>query len=196
MYLEIIRDVAFYRVLFEIDQDLAEETRRKGCPFCGGPLHYAKYPRVGRGGPDGLPDELRQRLGLCCGRPGCRKRVLPPSCLFHGRRWHWGAVVLVATTLLQQRTSGWNVDRLTGKLGISASRATLVRWLRYFRESFPTSAWWQRLRGRVGAEVGDPGLPGSLVARFEQATGDPARGLVACLRFLALGSLPPLGRHA
>jgi len=168
MYLEIIRDAAFYRVLFAMDQDLAEETRRKGCPICGGPLHYAKYPRVGRGGPEGLPNELRQRLGLCCGRTGCRKRVLPPSCLFHGRRWHWGAVMLVATTLLQQRTSGWNVDRLMGTLGIGASRTTLVRWLRYFRESFPSSAWWQRLRGRVVAEVGDAGLPGNLVAHFEQ----------------------------
>ena len=196
MYLEIIRDVAFYRVLFVIDQELAEEIRRKGCPFCGGPLHYAKYPRVGRGGPAGLPDELRQRLGLCCGRPGCRRRVLPPSCLFLGRRWHWGAVVLVATTLLQQRTSGWNVDRLMGKLGISASRTTLVRWLRYFRESFPSSSWWQRLRGRVCAQVGDADLPASLIAHFEQTTGAPARGLVACLRFLALGRSPPLGRHA
>ena len=196
MYLEIIRDAAFYRALFAIDQDLAEETRRKGCPFCGGALHYAKYPRVGRGGPDGLAAELRQRLGLCCGRAGCRRRVLPPSCLFHGRRWHWGAVVLVAMTLLQQRTSGWNVDRLMGRLGISASRSTLVRWFRYFRESFPSSALWQRLRGRVCARVGDGDLPGDLVVHFEQAAGDPASGLVACLRFLALGGHPPLGRHA
>jgi len=38
MYHDLPRDASFWSFLFAIDQDLAEETRKKGCP-CGGHLH-------------------------------------------------------------------------------------------------------------------------------------------------------------
>ena len=41
------------------------------------------------------------RLSFCCGREGCRRRVLPPSVLFWGRRVYWAAVVLVVTAPCQ-----------------------------------------------------------------------------------------------
>lgn len=196
MYLDIVRDADFFRLLLKIDRDLEEQTRRSGCPHCGGHLHKARYDRSGVGGPPGLPPECRRRLSLCCGRRGCRRRVLPPSVLFMGRRWYWAPVILVAMVMLGQRTSGWNVASLARTAGIEASQATLVRWQKWFREMFPTTSWWQRLRGRISPVVRDCGLPDGLVLHFEEEAGDARRGLEACLRFLASGWLPwPVG-HA
>jgi hypothetical protein len=86
-------------------------------------------------------------LGLCCDREGCRERVLPPSVLFWGRRVYWGVVLLVVTALRQQRLEGFTAQRVQDLFGIR--RPTLNRWMRYFREIFPRSGSWQRVRGRV-----------------------------------------------
>ncbi len=51
---DLAMDPRFYLVLHRIDRELAEETRAKGCPFCGGALHYATYRRAPRGGPEDL----------------------------------------------------------------------------------------------------------------------------------------------
>ena len=56
-------NATFWAFLFTIDQDLAETTRRRGCP-CGGRLHRADYPRKPRGGPDTLPDDLQDQIQL------------------------------------------------------------------------------------------------------------------------------------
>lgn len=103
---------------------------------------------------------------------------------------------MVAMVLLQQRMSGWNVAKLAKTLGIEASQATLVRWQEWFRETFPVTAWWQRLRGRISPTVRDDGLPGNLVLHFEHEAGDARRGPEACLRFLASGWLPGRVGHA
>lgn len=182
---ELLSDVSLFRVLHKIDQDLAEECRQSGCPFCQGPLHYASYFRKPRGGPKDIPEEYQKRLSLCCSREECRRRVLPPSCLFMGRKVYWQAVMLVSMTLRQRRPNGVAVNRLMRMFSIS--RSTLVRWIQYFRTVFPTTAQWQRLRGRVSTVVGDVGLPGNLVCHFLSHSSDPLTGLVGCLRFLASG---------
>jgi hypothetical protein len=76
------------------------------------------------------------RLSLCCGRIGCRRRVLPPSVLFWGRRVYWAAVFLVVVALRQGRTRGYTVERLKALFGVT--RPTLARWMRYFQQVFPT----------------------------------------------------------
>ena len=48
MYHDLPRTARFWSFLFAIDQDLAETTRKQGCP-CGGRLHCANYPRKPRG---------------------------------------------------------------------------------------------------------------------------------------------------
>jgi hypothetical protein len=48
MYHDLPGDATFWSFLLAIDQDLAEEARKKGCP-CGGHLHCAHYPRKHRG---------------------------------------------------------------------------------------------------------------------------------------------------
>jgi len=88
-------------------------------------LHRAYYLRKPRGGPEDIPDEFCRRLSLCCGWEGCRQRQLPPSCLFLGRRVYWSAVILVVTTLRQQRAVGFSANQMRKTYGIS--RQTLLR---------------------------------------------------------------------
>ena len=77
-----IEDPAFFSLLLKIDRATADELRQKGCPECGGPLHWANYARSPRGVPSECGTEHLTRLSLCCGREGCRKRLTPPSVRF------------------------------------------------------------------------------------------------------------------
>ena len=124
------------------------------------------------------------RLSLCCGREGCRRRVLPPSVLFWGRRVYWAAVVLVLTALREGRVEGITADRLRVRFGVT--RLTLTRWQRYFRAHFPPTATWRRLVGRLWPPVPAAAMIADLLGRFLRTRGDPEQGLVACL--VALGS--------
>ena len=115
----------------------------------------------------------------------CRRRCLPASCLFMGRRVYWAGVIIVVMALRQNRPEGTGTSELMRMFGMS--RKTLFRWISYFREAFPSSARWQRLRGRVHSSIRDSELPGELLRyfiRYADSTGD---GLVGCLRFLATG---------
>jgi len=184
MFIELTQRDKLFALFHAMDVDLAELRRRDGCCWCGGSLHHASYERKPRGGPP-VPDAYCVRLGLCCGRSDCRRRTLPASTLFFGRRVYWGCVLLVVVTLRQQRPEGYSINRLCSTYGVS--RKTVVRWMAWFAEVFPRSAWWQQLRGRVGPSVSDRQLPGSLLMHFVDVRGAEEAGLVACLLFLATG---------
>lgn len=183
MLTELLRRVSLFRLLRAIDVDLARKIRDECCPHCGGPLRRASYRRKPRGGPETIPEEYLMRESLCCGREGCRKRTLPPSCLFMGRRVYWGCVILVVLALRQQRPDGASAGKLQRMFAIP--RKTLVRWFAYFRDEFPGSAKWQRLRGRVPPSVDNRRLPGSLLECFLEKAVSAQGALVDCLRFLA-----------
>ncbi len=100
-----------------------------------------------------------------------------------GRRVYWGCVILVVTALRQKRPEGASAGKLQRMFAIP--RKTLVRWFAYFREEFPTSAKWQRLRGRVVPSVEDRRLPGSLLECFLGEKESAQSALVGCLQFLA-----------
>jgi hypothetical protein len=141
--------------------------------------------RKPRGGPDGIPEDFLLCLSLCCGREGCRHRSLPPSTRFMGRRVYWGCVILVVMTLRQGRPDGVSANKLKKLFGVT--RKTLNRWTSYFREVFPSSARWQRLRGKVSSRVRDSELPGALLRFFLLNTESPHKGIIACLYSLATG---------
>lgn len=138
--------------------------------------------RKPRGGPPDIDETYAIRLSLCCGKQGCRRRVLPPSVLFWGRRVYWVSVLLVVTALRQGRDRGYTVEKLKALFGVT--RPTLTRWLSYFREVFPFSQAWRRLSGRLMPPVAEDQLPRGLIERFVQTRGDPERGLTACLQSL------------
>ena len=146
---ELLNCVSLFHVLHLIDIDLAEKQRQAGCPYCKSPLHYASYTRKPRGGPKDIPEEYMKRFSLCCSREDCRRRVLPPSCLFMERKVYWQAVILITTTLHQKRPKGVAINHLMRMFSIP--RKTIVRWIQYFRSSFPKTSQWQRLRGRISA---------------------------------------------
>lgn len=183
--LKLVGDATFYHVLERIDDDVAEATRRERCPNCGGVLHRARYPRKPRGGPADLPTSYDRRASYCCAREGCRKRATPPSVRFLGRRVYLGAVVVLASAM-QHGVSAFRAARLKELLG--ASRQTLERWRTWWLEAFPTSRFWQSLRGRFVPAVDEATMPASLLSRVV-ATDEPA--VVTVLRLLAPISTRP-----
>lgn len=189
MLLEAVQRVTLFQLLLLIDQDLERACQQAGCPHCGGRLDRSPYRRKPRGGPAGIPEENEKRLSLCCSREGCRCRRLPPSCLYWGRKVYWGPVILVVVTLRQRRLEGFSARRVRERFGVT--RSTLARWMAYFREEFPSSPWWQRLRGRVSGSVWDAALPAGLVESVVSSTWDAEEILARCLVFLAGGQADP-----
>lgn len=185
MISELLQKVSIFRVLHQIDTDLSKKHQQQRCPYCNGPLHQSNYERKPRGGPNLIPDQYMIRHSLCCGREDCRRRTLPPSCRFMGRRVYWSCVILVVMTLRENREDGQILRRLLNELEIS--RETFKRWIVYFRDEFPAGSRWQRLRGRISAAIGNNELPGALVRYFLENFGTPAQGLIGCLKFLASG---------
>jgi hypothetical protein len=169
-------DARLYRVLQQIDEDLAARARAAGCP-CGGVLHSACYPRKPRGGPADLGEEYCRRFSFCCAEEGCRQRTTPPSARFLGRKIYLGAVVVLATALRHGLTP-WRLRRLRELFGVSAR--TLKRWRAFWRVTFAESAFWRAARGRFLPPVAAEALPGALLERF---TGEPP--LAWMLTFIA-----------
>ena len=186
MLRELLQKPKLFSLLYRIDKDLAAQCRLKGCSYCAGPLHQANYRRKPRGGPDYLPEEYMIRHSLCCGRDGCRRRSLPPSCLFMDRRVYWSIVILVVMTLRQKRLQGDSTKRLMRMFMIN--RKTLFRWIEYFREVFPHTERWQSLRGQISAMVENAYLPGDFVEYCIQKAVSPMSGLIHCLELLAKGN--------
>jgi len=184
MLKEVVERVSFFSVLYQIDQEMAERVRQKGCVRCGGRLDRGSYARKPRGSPVDIPEEYCERLSLCCSAEGCRARALPPSCLFMGRRVYWGAVVLLVVALRQGRDTGYSARKIQERYDVT--RSTLRRWMGYFREGFPQSSSWKRLRGRVGSWVADGDIRG-LLDHFVAVQGDSQAGLISCLLFLSGG---------
>ena len=176
-----------YQLLHRIDQTFAEEQKQDGCPYCSGRLHQANYNRKPRGGPENLDEAYTLRHSLCCASEGCRRRTKPMAVRFLDRRVYWGCVILIVTVLRQNRDSGYSAGKLMRQFGIA--RGTLKRWMTFFREVFPTSSAWKRLRGRVSPEISQSDLPKNLLDSFIEAKGEEG-GMVACLTFLATGRSP------
>lgn len=180
MFHDLLQDSRFYALLIHIDRDLSDAVRRQGCR-CGGPLHRANYARKPRG-PTLLQDDASwgERLSLCCGREGCRKRATPPSVRFAGRRVYAAVVVVLACLGKDKHMSVSRRAVLKEALGVSAR--TVVRWLVWWRSAFVQGAFWKLGRGRFMPPVEETLLPTSLLAGF---AGSCAEVLISLLRFIA-----------
>jgi len=187
MLSELLQTTNLFRLLHRIDIDLAEQQQRAGCPFCGGALHYATYQRKPRGGP-ALPDDLYKRLSFCCGNERCRRRTLPASTLFMDRRVYFRAVILIVTTLSQNKPQKYSKNMLSRMFG--ADRKTINRWLAYFHDIFLQSKVWKATRGRLSSAVPNLHQPGSLVKYYLLHHQFPENAITNCLRLLATGLQP------
>jgi len=179
-YLDLVDSESLFRILTLIDEQLAADARRAGCKYCGQPLHSAAYTRKPRGPKVVVAGTSLIRRSLCCS--ACRRRTLPPSVLFWGRRVYWGAVVLLLTGAVQgleRRT----YNCLCAQFGVA--RRTLKRWLEYFATAFINSPAWRAMRGRITPNIVDNNVPCALLKWFFNNERDRERALISCLCFLA-----------
>jgi hypothetical protein len=179
----------FFSLLASLDAELCRQVAAGGCRRCGGPLHQAHYQRKPRGAVMAAAGEaFTRRYSLCCGRRGCRKRTLPPSLRFFGRRVYLEAVVLLASAAAQLVSTLRVAQDATGVAG-----RTLRRWGRWWREGFTRSASWTELRARLRPPAPDEAqLPRSLIERLDaDAAGPSARATPSRLCLLAARCLAP-----
>lgn len=147
-------------------------------------MHYANYWRKPRGGPPDLQNIFELRYSLCCGREGCRRRVMPPSVRFLGRRVYWAPVVLLVTALRQGKNPDITLKLLKSLCGVW--RSTVNRWRDYFLEIFPDSRPWRRLSGHVMIKDTSR-LIHDLLSRYCQEVEKPETAMSKCLKGLAMG---------
>ena len=157
--------VNFLAALSDLDQQIAEQVQRAGCPHCGGRLDRADYDRKPRGGKLAPEAEAwTRRLSLCCAREGCRRRSTPPSVRFLGRKVYVEVVILLAcvrAATLERRAEA-------PETGVPAR--TVQRWLSWWRTVFVASAFWTEARARLLPPVEECQLPASLLARFRSVS--------------------------
>jgi len=152
----------FFARLEKLDEVIAATVAAGGCRHCEGPLHQGNYHRKPRGGIVATAGEaFTRRHSLCCGRRGCRKRALPPSLRFLGRRVYLEVVVVLASVMVQVMATARAAAAASG-----VPLRTLRRWGGWWREVFPKLPMWAELRARfVPPPPDEAQLPRSLVAR-------------------------------
>jgi hypothetical protein len=180
LYQTLLSDATLYAALARLDEEFAADVKLKGCPFCGGDLHSARYPRKPRGLPCEIEDEFQFRASFCCSREGCRRRTTPRSVRFLGRKVYVGAAVVLVTILHHGPTPA-RLSRLRELTGLSAR--TVARWRTWWRSVVPRTPWWSTARGLLRRPVSELHLPASLLEVF--TTGGTRAGLVALLRFVS-----------
>ena len=99
---------------------------------------------------------------------------------FLGRRIYFGFVVLLVAALRGGATPV-RIRRLSVDTG--ASFDTISRWIAWWRQSFPATAFWKARHGDFVPTIEIGSLPGSLLERFTAL--DPVRRIVQALCFLA-----------
>lgn len=153
----------FFALLVKIDEQLVEQVARGGCPCpgCHGPLHRGDHPRKPRGGLLARAGEaFSQRFNLCCG--WCRRRCLPPSVRFLGRRVYLEVVVFLACL--------WALGGSDTATGVPVR--TLRRWLGWWASIFPSMPTWIELRARFAPPPpSESSLPLSLFDRLAEELG-------------------------
>jgi len=171
--------------LFKKDEEIARAVAAQNCMHCGGPLHVANYHRKPRGAVLAAAGEaFTLRHSLCCGRQGCRKRTLPPSLRFLGRRVYLEAVVLFATVLAQAAQLLRAAREATG-----VPVWTLRRWLAWWPGEVPTTPWWTQLRALfVPPPPEETQLPSSFVLRLSEVSAQPTDVAWLAARCLAPGT--------
>jgi hypothetical protein len=179
MYHDLHETASFWPFLLRVDQELAEEARKKACR-CGGRLHPANYLRKPRGTPVQLPAAQCLRLSFCCDRDGCRKRTTPPSVRFLGQKVYLSAIVILVSAMRQGPTPR-RVHELSARFGVD--HRTIARWQVFWREHFPQTPFWKIARARLVPVVKIISLPYSLVEAF-LSQHPPRIGWTLLLRFL------------
>jgi len=161
-----LNDANFWRLLSDLDHQIASEVQSQGC-VCGGVLHSACYPRKPRGVTrTQLGPKYEYRLSFCCNREGCRRRCTPPSVRYLGRRVYLGVIVTLVCAI-EHGLTHTRRDYLIERLAID--RRTLNRWVHWWGEQLPSTAWWIALRGQLSSPICAHALPDRLLGIINAA---------------------------
>jgi hypothetical protein len=182
MYLQLLGDRGLDAVLQGLDQELAQETRQRGCrnPKCRGVLHRARYRRKPRG-IRGLKAKDCYRESFCCARKRCRSRTTPLSLRFLGPKVYL-ATVVVLVSVLRCGITAMRTQKLQQLSG--ASRRTVQRWRAWWLRTVPRTRWWQLRRSAFAQPASsESDLPRSALECFQADNG--RQRLILFLRFLA-----------
>jgi hypothetical protein len=175
-----IFNASFHLLLIAIDQELAKDIFKQGCPHCKGKLHRADYPRSPVSMLSHFRDYYDERFSFCCNN--CRKRTTPPSVRFFGRRWYPAPLHLLVSALML----GINERRLLQMkqhFGITVSESTWKRWRRWWHKSFTTTPFWQQAKGLAPTVIEScKTFPRALLDSFQGMLEEKMRFL---LRFLS-----------
>jgi hypothetical protein len=181
----------FFARLEKLDEMIAATVAEGRCRHCAGPLHQGNYQRKPRGGLMATAGEaFTRRHSLCCGRRGCRKRALPPSLRFLGRRVYLEVVVVLASVIAQVVA--------TAREAVAASGVplrTLRRWGCWWREVFPRLPTWAELRGALRAPTTGRGAASPIAGRASRRRSTRRRWRGVCGRggAAAVSPLPGSG---
>jgi hypothetical protein len=180
----------FFQKLTRIDEEIADAVRVGDCPACGGPLHRGNYARKPRGALLASNGETSViRFSLCCGSEGCRKRALPPSVRFLGRRVYLGAVVIAVSVIARALE---NLGEIRSKTGVPAR--TVRRWLEWWHVPFISTEVFVTVCARlVGAAIAQ--LPSSIFDRLEGTATERVRAMLEMLAPLTTTSVPDGSRY-
>lgn len=171
----LLQNPNFFRLLLQIDIELAAQSRAGGC-LCGGVLHRANFPRKPRSCLTEVRADYEWRFSFCCNQ--CRKRATSMSVRFLGRRVYLGLAVVLMSAGRTEATS--DVAELSKILAVPMR--TIQRWRSWWAEQFPLTPLWQAACARFMPSVDLSQLPASLIARF---TGAAAESLMRLLVFLS-----------
>lgn len=148
MYHKYLTSKIFFEFLYKTDQDLAKKTKEKGCRICGSKVHVANYMRKPRGIGD-LADDFSLCFSFCCSRDGCRKRALAQSIRFFGRVVYWGVHMVLISAMLNGRSP--ELKKIMSEFNVDIK--TLKRWRQWWKDFFPRTTFWKKLKGELREEV-------------------------------------------
>jgi len=125
------------------------------------------------------------RLSFCCRRDGCRRRRLPPSIVFMGRRSYL-AVTVVILGIFQNGPTPQRLQVIRRLISEQISFDTICRWREWWRKKFPSSKFWHEHRSDFIPPSPDPDMmPCSIYERFCGHGPPGGESLVKFLRLLS-----------
>jgi len=172
----------FIQELYRADLAEAEIVRAAGCPYCGGRLHSASYPRKARGLSVELP-EVERRQSFCCAE--CRRRSTPKSVRFWGRKVYLALCLVVAGVLRGQKATTAQTCSL-----IAMSAETLRRWTRWWTDSVQRTRWWHAARAHIMPPLEGGHFVGALLYRLLAQYAEVRSAIQKLLTFISPLTVP------
>jgi|GEM_PF-3375667 len=174
MFINSDEERELFRRLSEADRRIAATVAAQGCSKCGrGKLNNGNYQRKPRFREGSTAwDGVWERCSLVCAQ--CRRRTLPPSVMFLGRKVYVELVVIAAAVLAQRD----GVDAAVAATGVPA--LTIRRWLGYWQR-LVDEGWWREMRALFATPPVAASMPTSLVEQAQQTGEQLVRWLARVL---------------